>query len=313
MSLPLLSPKLDLVFKRLFVLEPELLLDLLNQVLGCHGYRSLRTIEVRNPEIPPDAVHAKLIVLDIHAEDDLGRDFDVEMQSQSHSIYAARSIFYLAKLYAQQLDRGEDYRELRSVLGVHFLNFRLFPKHDGGQHCFEWRERTDPTLRLSDQMALFLFELPKLGVQTDTPMNQWLHFFNHAAGADDSMSYSHPPVQQALKTLRRISVDDRERQLADMREKALRDETTLLRIAEEEGLQKGLERGLKQGLEKGLEQGRTQGRKEGEEAGRLRERQSIALGLMDLLDDKTIAARTGLTVEAVSALRSGSGSRANGG
>lgn len=154
MPKPLLSPTLDLVFKRLLVSNLDLLLDLLNQVLSGYGYHLLTRIEVRNPEISPELVHAKLIVLDIHAEDDRGRDFDIEMQSQSHAAYPNRSAYYLAKLYAQQLEQGASYADLQGALGVHFLDFKLFPKEPEGQFCFEWRAREDPDLRLNDQLAL---------------------------------------------------------------------------------------------------------------------------------------------------------------
>ena len=49
----------------------------------------------------------------------------------------------------------------------------------------------------------------------------------------------HAPVQEALSRVRRLSADEEARRLAFVRERALRDEATLLKEAREEGLQEG--------------------------------------------------------------------------
>ncbi len=60
------------------------------------------------------------------------------------------------------------------------------------------------------------------------------------------------------------------------------------------GLEAGIELGLKQGLEQGLEQGIEQGT--------LRERLRVAQQLIGLLDEQTIADKTGLSLEEVRGL-----------
>jgi flagellar biosynthesis/type III secretory pathway protein FliH len=60
---------------------------------------------------------------------------------------------------------------------------------------------------------------------------------------------------------------------------------------EEKAMAKGLAQGLAQGLEQGLEQGVAQ------------ERMEIAKALLDILDDETIALKTGLSQEEVCHLR----------
>ena len=57
-----------------------------------------------------------------------------------------------------------------------------------------------------------------------------------------------------------------------------------LALAEKKGLEKGLEQGLEQGMEKGREQGIAM------------EREEIARKLLDVLDDATIARKTGLNI-----------------
>ena len=153
----LLSPKLDLVFKLLFVSDPALLRDLLNQVLRTYDYPSLQTVTIRNPTLLTADLSQKSVVLDIHALDDRGRAYDIELQVQRYHTYPSRTLYYLAKLYAQQLKTGQEYDRLRPVLGVHLLDYVLFADTAHYQHCFELRDRMQPQRRLTDQLALFLF------------------------------------------------------------------------------------------------------------------------------------------------------------
>jgi len=168
------------------------------------------------------------------------------------------------------------------VFGVHFLGYRQFPKQKSGQHCFEWRERHDPKLRLTDQMALFIFELPKFDLEAEAPLNQWLHFFNYDHTGGKPMHYTHPPVQKAYALLQQISADQNARQMAEMRERALINELSMLEEAKEKGMEKG--------IEKGMEKGKI----------------TVARALLDVLDDQTIALKTELPIETIKELRSGS-------
>ncbi|MCK5716609.1 MAG: Rpn family recombination-promoting nuclease/putative transposase [Thiomargarita sp.] len=323
MTQPLLSPKLDLVFKQLFVKDKLLLLDILNQILIAYKFDPMTKITIRNPEILPEMIHKKFIILDVHVEDELGRGYDVEMQSKIFDCYPQRSLHYLTKLYSQQLDGGQKYNKMKAVFGVHFLGYKLFSEYDTGQHCFEWRERDHPTLRLTDQMALFIFELPKFKTVTSDPLSQWLHFFNHNHNSGEPSMYTHPPVQKAYKLLQDISTDIPTRNLADMRERALKNEVTLLDEAMEKGIAQGRTAGVvagkkagmivgkKAGMVAGKKAGMVAGKKAGMVAGKkagiaegLQQGQlNIAQALLDVLDDKTIAQKTKLTITRIRKLR----------
>ncbi|MCI9351467.1 MAG: hypothetical protein HFE54_05920 [Turicibacter sp.] len=65
---------------------------------------------------------------------------------------------------------------------------------------------------------------------------------------------------------------------------------TLLEIKERE-LQKGIKIGIEQGIGQGIEQGKEE------------EKVEIAQNLLDVLDDETIALKTGLTIEEVRRIR----------
>ena len=87
MTSPLLTPKLDLVFKLLFAQEMEILLDLVNCVLASPEPLRIQHLEVKNPGILPEDLTEKFIILDILAQDEAQRQYDIEMQVQRYSAY----------------------------------------------------------------------------------------------------------------------------------------------------------------------------------------------------------------------------------
>ncbi|OQX27500.1 MAG: hypothetical protein BWK80_04905 [Desulfobacteraceae bacterium IS3] len=128
-----------------------------------------------------------------------------------------------------------------------------------------------PGLKLTDDMTLHVFELPKFRNMSENghfgdDLSEWLHFFNYAHKEDKTMraAYKNPAIHKAFDVLETLSADEKNRRLAQMREDALRNERSELLYAEKKGLEKGLEQGLEKGLEQGLEKGLEKGRKEGE-------------------------------------------------
>jgi hypothetical protein len=73
---PLLDPKNDYVFKRIFAQRIDLLTDLVNVVRG--KAEPLLLTEVLNPNILPGEITGKEIVLDVRALDAQGRAINVE-------------------------------------------------------------------------------------------------------------------------------------------------------------------------------------------------------------------------------------------
>ena len=112
---------------------------------------------------------------------------------------------------------------------------------------------------------------------------------------------------------------DEQRELFEMRSKILKDKVSALNEAERKGIEQGLkqgieqgikqgieqgiEQGVKQGIEQGIEQGVKQGIEQGVEQGERSKALEIARNLLDVLDNETIAFKTGLSVEEIEKLR----------
>ena len=107
-----------------------MLVDLINAVR--YPAPAIESIEILNPEIAPEAIEGKLIVLDLLARDETGRRFNVEMQVRRLPAQSRRGVFHLARVMAGQLEAGENYTVLEPVIGIHLLDFDLF--EDGRQN-----------------------------------------------------------------------------------------------------------------------------------------------------------------------------------
>ena len=94
-------------------------------------------------------------------------------------------------------------------------------------------------------------------------------------------------IREAKEELIKMSNDDTQRELYEMRAKTLRDKISALNEAERKGIKKGREEGRKEGIEEGI--------KEGIEKGEKNKAIEIAKSLINLgLDKESIAKSTGL-------------------
>ncbi|THF65698.1 Rpn family recombination-promoting nuclease/putative transposase [Pseudothauera nasutitermitis] len=240
MSRPLLDPRNDFVFKRLFSAAPDLLADLINAVRA--DAPPVEVVDILNPSIEPAELTGKFIVLDVLARDAAGRLYNVEMQVRRHAGWNARSAYYLARLLAGQLNGGEDYTRLKPVIGIHLLDFTLFDEPAQAHWCFELRDRRQPRILLGEELQLNVLELPKadrLLAHSHGVLADWVTWFEHWQEDDRMRHITHEPVLQAQDYLDALSANDEARRLAFVRERALRDEKTELKVAREEGLAKG--------------------------------------------------------------------------
>ncbi|MCP4105441.1 MAG: Rpn family recombination-promoting nuclease/putative transposase [Desulfobacteraceae bacterium] len=76
----------------------------------------------------------------------------------------------------------------------------------------------------------------------------WLYFFNHACEEGDNTMrthYKNPPIHKAFNILETLSADDEVRRLAEIRERALKNEISELAAAKREGKEEGREEGVR--------------------------------------------------------------------
>ena len=99
-------------------------------------------------------------------------------------------------------------------------------------------------------------------------------------------------IKKAKEQLDKISQDENERRLAELREKAVRDEMAI----RDSGIKEGYKKGRKEGEKKGEEKGFIEGKKNGA----WEEKISIAKNMLKAnIDKKTISEVTGLNIDEI--------------
>lgn len=240
-SSTLLDPKNDAVFKMLFARTPHLLADLINAVRG--DAPPIDVVEVINPGLTPDELTGKFIVLDVLARDPSGQAFEVEMQVRGQEFWPARALYYLAKVYGDQLKKGEDYGELMPVIGIHLLNFEWSPLPKARWY-FTLRDDEMHDVVLTHALQLHMVELSKAEklrtgqAGPNSVFDDWVDFFTHWNEEKIMATITHEPIKQALAELQRLSGDEDSRRAAFVRERALIEERSELRAAERRGEQR---------------------------------------------------------------------------
>ena len=262
MARNIVKAKLDIIFKKLFTDEgnQHLLQAYLSDTLGI-PYDSIENLVVLNSEIMPDSITEKYSRMDIRMKAN-GRLINVEMQIKDEGDYKDRSLYYLSKLYSGQLKSGDGYGKLNQCISINVLNFILFDEWTDFHSSFRMREDKHNSV-LTDNFIAHYFELKKIGKKFDKNNKQelWLRLIN--ADTEDELDMLQQTgvksIQDAVVVLHKMSADEKTRELAEMREKALHIEATEKSYARAEGEAVGLKKGRAEGradlLEELLKQG----------------------------------------------------------
>ena len=274
----ILSPRVDFAFKLIFEQHKDMLMSLINAVVS--AIDQVQDLEVRNPYTRKDTSFEKFAVLDIKAQATNGTYYNIEVQVTDELHYDKRSLYYWAKLYADQMIAGDSYSSLQKTIGIHVLNFSLLDevKYHNVFHIVN----KDNGKKFSDMLELHYIELPK--VPTDfsyilNTLDRWSAFLARAekytaTTLPDALS-SDPMICKAMEIFETTRLDDSDRQTYDARLKWLRDETSALETR----------------YIRGKIEGKIEGKAEGKAEGKIETAQTMdAAGF----DKETIRKITGL-------------------
>ncbi len=220
--------KTDTLFKMLFIKHKYLLKKLVAALMGIKE-ESIQQFEVRNEEIPPEALGDKFCRLDINMVVN-GQLVDLEIQVSSEGDYRERVMLYWARDFSTALPAGESYAMLPRTIIISILDFKLFDCEEY-HSFFQPLEVTRHTL-LSDKMGFHFFELKKLPKEiTDKDaMLLWLSLFKAETEEDleKIKKLEVPEMEQAINAYRTITASSEFQELERLREKARHDEAQAL-------------------------------------------------------------------------------------
>ena len=288
MKKELLSPVNDHVFKRVFGKHLRVLAGFLSAVLDMP--LSAADIRVLDPNFRAERDDDKLGVLDVKVETRHGV-IDVEVQVQPHLHLKKRLLYYTARMFAEQIAKGQNYGSLTRAVSIMIVDFEFVKTDSAFHHRYRLYDRQNE-VEYSDSLEINILEIPKAREDDSSPVSAWLRFF--AAQTEDEfmrLAQNNSAMEEAWGVIKELSADERERLLAEDREKTRRDNAAYY------------ETGLVEGRAEGRVEGRAAGLVEGRAEGRIEERRSMIASMLGQgLSPEQISTFIGVTLDEVKAL-----------
>lgn len=247
MSRGLLDPKVDFVFKNIFGSEknPEILISFLNATLK--PTKKIVHVEIKGTDIPKQFIEDKYSRLDVKATTSNNEIINIEIQLKNENNMIKRSLYYLSKMYEEQLGEGENYSKITRTVCINILNFKYLKTSNF--HTGYRLKEMQTNEELTDIIELHFIEVPKLqnGSDEKDMLVAWTEFLKDPESEKvRGLELTIDEIRKAKDELVKMSNDNEQRIIYDMRANALRDKVSELNEAERRGIEKGIEKGIEQ-------------------------------------------------------------------
>ena len=252
----LLNPRIDYVFKRIFgyIGNEQITANLLSSILD----EEITNVNLDcNTFLQKDIFDDKLGILDVRAKTDTGMDINIEMQIVKNENIIKRMLFYWSKLYSNQIKSGQDYENLNRCVVILIADFELTGLEDIKKYITKWsvKEKYYGKRVLTDLFELCILELPKVSKYYEkNDLDTWVEFIKNPE-VINMTEETNKAVKKAKKVLEDISKDEQERYIAELREKYILDQNSLLSSGYRKGLKEGIEQQNKEIAKKLKEKG----------------------------------------------------------
>lgn len=246
MSEFLMKPKVDFAFKEIMANE-TVRTGFLAAVLEIDP-KSIKETVLLNTNLRREHEDDKQGILDVRLRMNNEAEIDIEIQLAELNVWADRSLFYLARMFTEQIHPGESYRLLKKCVSISILDFVLFKDEENFYSCFHIMEDTRH-FRYTDKMEFHVIELPKLPVKESyTKLELWAKFINAEEKEEfDMIAEKDPYIDSAYRQLQIISQDKQLRMEYEAREKAMRDHNEMIYEADKRGEERGRKKGREEG------------------------------------------------------------------
>ena len=198
----------------------------------------IKETQILNTNLRKQTEKEKLGILDVRILLDNNTEIDIEIQLAAMNIWADRALFYLAKMYTEQISAGEDYTVFKKCVSISILDFKLFEREPEFYSCFHIREDSRNFL-YTDKMEFHVLELPKLPKELkedSSDIELWGKFINAERKEEFVMlAEKNTYIDSAYQHLQLISQDKEKRMEYEAREKAIRDYNQGILEAEQRG------------------------------------------------------------------------------
>ena len=244
----LLDSKVDFVFKNIFGSPnpPEILISFLNATLK--PKKKIVNVDIMKTDIEKQYLDDKYSRLDVKATTSNNEIINIEIQLKNENNMVKRSLYYLSKMYEEQLNKKDYCSKSVKTIYINILNFKYL-KTDNFHTIYRFKE-IETNEDLTDVMEVHFIEIPKLQNSSNEKdmLVAWAEFLrNPQSEKVRGLELSIEEIRQAKDELIRMSNDSTQRELYDMRSNSLRNKISELNAAERKGIEKGRKEGIEEG------------------------------------------------------------------
>ena len=258
----LMKPKIDFAFKEIMMNE-NARIGFLSAILKIEP-ADIKETQILNTYLRKEHEEDKQGILDVRILMNNDTEIDTEINLSELKVWADRSLFYISKMYTEQVQQGQQCDVFKKCVSISILDFILFeepkniseqpnpPSHTNFYSCFHiWEDNSH--FLFTDKMEFHVIELPKLPPELkDNVENDkvflWAKFISSEKKEDfDMIAQKDPYIKSAYQQLQIISQDKQKRLEYEAREKAVRDHNQMMFEAKESGRKEGIEIGKEQG------------------------------------------------------------------
>ena len=225
----------DYIFKKIFSKKgnESILKDFLIAILEI----PIEKIEVQaEATLEKQLEENKLGRLDILAVLNDDTIVNIEVQVLNPSNFIERTLYYWSGNYYNNLMSGENYREVKKTIAINILDYEQF--REGPYHEIVRLRRDYENEIMTDKMEIHFIQIPKFVKEkrgVETKLEQWLQFISqvNSKGVELAME-KNKEIKKAKDEYEYLTGEEAERRIAFLRDKAIRDEKSMVQGARDE-------------------------------------------------------------------------------
>ena len=196
----LMKPKIDFAFKEIMANE-NARLGFLSAILKLNP-KDIKETKLLNTNLRKIHAEDKQGILDVRILMNDKVEIDIEIQLSELKVWADRSLFYLSKMYVEQIEQGQKYNVFKRCVSISILDFTLFDDTEEFYSCFHLLEDTRHTI-YTDKMEFHVLELSKLPKELKEDSNDillWAKFINAEEKEEfDMLATKNPYIESAYE------------------------------------------------------------------------------------------------------------------
>ena len=209
----------DYMFRAILQKDKQVLKALIVALLHLKK-ESIHDVAITNPIELGAAISDKDFILDIRVNLNNEQLIDLEMQMSNEYNWSERSISYAARSF-DQLNSGEEYKEVLPVHSIGFLNFTLFEDQPEFFATYELRNKKTGHL-YNSKFSIHVLDLTRIDLATAEDQNyeidRWAKLFKAKTWEELRMiAKNNPDLLQASNDLYTVNADEIIRQQARAR------------------------------------------------------------------------------------------------